>query len=431
MVAVIHTSSSLRAVLSYNERKVEEEQAICLAAENYPKEATELTFNQKLNLLQKQASLNLRTKINSVHVSLNFDPSERHDPDTLRAIAGSYMDKIGFGQQPYLVYQHMDAGHPHIHLLTTNIRPDGSRISLHNLGKNQSEKARKEIEIDFNLVKADGRKQQNPQIKPAMVSANYGKVETKRAIANVLTGVVDQYKFTSIPELNAVLKQYNVMADRGSEESRTYQKGGLHYRLLNREGERVGVPIKASDFHQKPTLKFLQSKFEMNEQLRQPDKTRIKNAIDFALYGDDNVTLDRLSKTLERDGIDTVLRKNDTGLIYGITYVDHRTGSVFNGSSLGKNYSAKAIQERCGPTQEMPRNSMSNDYTIGKSNADFENRDSDRSSHFTIPEFRQHNESKISDSSDALFDPVKQDGYMPGQLRSSRRKKKKGMSQSL
>jgi hypothetical protein len=104
-----------------------------------------------------------------------------------------------------------------------------------------------------------------------------------------------------------------VAADRGSEDSRTFKKGGLHYRLLMRKGERVGVPIKASDFHQKPTLKYLKTKFEINEQLRQTDKLRIKNAIDFTLYGKTNVTLDRLINNLERDGIDTVLRKNDTG----------------------------------------------------------------------------------------------------------------------
>ena len=43
-----------------------------------------------------------------------------------------------------------------------------------------------------------------------------------------------------------------------------------------------------------------------------------------------------------------MLRQNDTGRIYGITYVDHKSKVVFNGSDLGKQYSANAIQERCG-----------------------------------------------------------------------------------
>jgi len=60
-----------------------------------------------------------------------------------------YMEKIGFCEQPYLIYRHYDAGHPHIHIVSINIRRDGSRISLHNIGRNQSEKARKEIENEF------------------------------------------------------------------------------------------------------------------------------------------------------------------------------------------------------------------------------------------------------------------------------------------
>ena len=56
------------------------------------------------------------------------------------------MEKIGFGEQPYLTYQHFDAGHPHIHIVSVKVRADGSRIDTQNIGRNQSEKARKEIE---------------------------------------------------------------------------------------------------------------------------------------------------------------------------------------------------------------------------------------------------------------------------------------------
>ncbi|MCE7070577.1 hypothetical protein LZG74_09705 [Dyadobacter sp. CY327] len=169
-----------------------------------------------------------------------------------------------------------------------------------------------------------------------MVSANYGKVETKRAILNILARVIEKYKFTSLPELTAALNRYNVAADRGNEESRTFKKGGLYNRMLNAKGERVGVPIKASDFHQKLTLNYLQNRFKINDQLRQTDKLRVKKAIDFTLYGKTNVTLDRLINILKREGIDTVLRKNESRLIYEITYVDHRSKAVFNGSSFGK-----------------------------------------------------------------------------------------------
>lgn len=77
-------------------------QALCIAAEKYPKQVEHLSVSQKLNFLQNQASLNMRSKVNSIHTSLNFDTSEQIHKEKLNEITASYMDKIGFGQQPLL-----------------------------------------------------------------------------------------------------------------------------------------------------------------------------------------------------------------------------------------------------------------------------------------------------------------------------------------
>ncbi len=122
MVAVIHAGSSLRTALNYNEQKGQQQGAVCLAAGNYPKDAEDLTFYQKLNRLQNQSELNVRTKVNCVHISLNFDPSEKFSVEKLKEISDLYLQKISFANQPYLLYQHNDSGHPHVHIVTTNIK---------------------------------------------------------------------------------------------------------------------------------------------------------------------------------------------------------------------------------------------------------------------------------------------------------------------
>jgi len=353
MVAVIHVSKRFHNVLNYNEKKVSEQAAACLEAANYPKNASDLSFSQKLKRLENQSSLNERTKVNCVHISLNFDPSEQLSDSLLKDIAAEYMDKIGFSGQPYLLYRHNDAGHPHVHIVSTNIRNDGKRIELHNLGKNQSEKARKQIELKYGLMRPeDSKNKQRYELSPVNVQkVLYGKAATKRAVTTVLNKVISEYKFSSLPELNAVLRQYNVAADRGTERSRINQNNGLVYRILDERGEKVGVPIKASDFYNKPTLSFLQERFKLNEPQKAIHKSRLKNAIDFALLKKDNQTLKSLVTALGRDGINVILRQNEQGFIYGLTYVDHRTKCVFNGSDLGKSYSAKAIMERCNAVQ--------------------------------------------------------------------------------
>ncbi|CAA9196010.1 hypothetical protein FLA105534_00903 [Flavobacterium bizetiae] len=162
MVAVIKTGSSLRNIFNYNENKVKQGAAECIGEGNYPLEVDKLSAAMRLNRLLKLAALNDNVKRNSVHISLNFDPSETALPNAkLVKIAHAYMQKIGFADQPYLIYRHHDAGHPHIHLVSIKIRKDGSRIDMHNIGRNQSEAARKEIEKMFGLVQAQGRKNSN------------------------------------------------------------------------------------------------------------------------------------------------------------------------------------------------------------------------------------------------------------------------------
>ncbi|OXB10196.1 relaxase [Flavobacterium plurextorum] len=363
MVAIIKTGHSIHSIFNYNENKVKQGVAECIGEGNYPLDADKMSDTMKLNRFLKQAALNDNVKRSSVHISLNFDPSENYSKDKLMEVANSYMEKIGFGQQPYLVYQHHDSGHPHIHITSIKVRADGSRINMHNIGRNQSETARKEIEKSFGLVVAEGRtKNQNIELQPiSKGKVRYGRIQSKKAISNVLSQVLSSYKFASLAEFNAVLRQYNVLADRGNENSRIFKAKGLVYRILDENGKPIGVPIKASDFYYKPTLKFLEEKFKTNTTNQISDIRRVKNAIDMAFLRT-KISLSELVKILEKEGINTVFRKNTEGLLYGITYVDHTTKCVFNGSTLGKQYSAKAIQERCtsiNPTEQKNPNLIS------------------------------------------------------------------------
>lgn len=354
MVAIIHSSKSLRNALHYNENKVRHKVANFIHSGNYPKDTHLLGFSDKINRLERLAGLNQQTKINSLHISLNFDLSDKLDEKKLKEITDWYLKEIGFCAQPYLVYQHNDSGHPHIHIVTTNIRSDGSRISLHNLGRNKSEKARKEIEKEFELKQAQQNHRLDYELKPVNVTkVQYGKAETKRAIANVLNHVLPSYKYASLVELNAVLQQYNIIADRGSEKSRIYQSKGLVYRILDTDRQKIGVPIKASLIYSKPTLKNIEANFEKNDREKQAHKRRVTNAIDFLFIKNANQSLPDLMKALQKENIAVLSRQNDNGIIYGITYVDHHTKCVFNGSQLGKQYSANAIQQRCTAEQQL------------------------------------------------------------------------------
>jgi hypothetical protein len=352
MVARIRTGKSMLGALNYNESKVRNGDAVCVAANMFGADVNELTFEAKRQRFAEAISRNRKSKTNVVHISLNFAVEEKIDKSTLSRIADAYMEKIGFSSQPYLVYQHFDSGHPHLHILSTSIQDNGKRIQLHDIGRIRSEKARKEIEEDFSLIKAEGKKQfLNSVLDPKQLQkALYGKAETGKTISRIVNTISRKYKYTSLPELNAVLGQYNVMADRGKEESVMFTKKGLQYSLLDGKGNKVGVPIKASRIIGKPTLKNLEKQFKLNEALRGPLKKRLQDKIDLVFSYGSHPRLRDFVKALQDENIITVFRQNDQGRIYGLTFIDQQQRVVFNGSDLGKQYGAKAIIERLTET---------------------------------------------------------------------------------
>jgi hypothetical protein len=344
MVCKVRSGKNIKGALNYNENKVKEGVAECIGAANFVGEPQHLRFFDKLARFEQLVEKNTRAKTNCVHISLNFDVSEKLNQNKLNEIAADYMDKIGFGDQPYLVYQHNDAAHPHLHIVTTNIQEDGKRISIHNLGKNQSETARKEIEDKYGLVKAGSTHKQ--ALHTNLNKAVYGKSETKRTIDNIVGEVIKRYKFSSLTEFNAVLRQYNVMADRGKEGMLMYERNGLRFSLLDSKGNKVGVPIKASALYSKPTMKTLQSVFDTNSLLKESHKERLTKIIDSFFHATDKHTRANFCSYMKLYEINAMFREGKDGRVYGLTLVDNRKCTVFNGSDLGKGYSGQALMKR-------------------------------------------------------------------------------------
>lgn len=347
MVARVKSGKTIRGVLSYNENKVKEGAAQCIDAAGFGCLPEELSFTNKLSRFNDLTDRNKIAKTNAIHISLNFHRDEQLSEQTLKEIAATYMEKIGFGDQPYLVYRHFDAAHDHIHIATVNIKPDGKRIDIHCIGRNESEQARKEIEKVFGLIKAE--EQENAitaGLKPADLSkAEYGKRPTKNEISNIVRTVAKHYRYASFKEYSDILKEYNVLANRGEPGTKMYKGGGLVYQLIDRKtGKAVGVPIKSSSIYEKPTLKDIEARYEKNKEIRKNYRQRIMRTIDKALAA----ASDRQSflSLLKAENIIADFKTNEEGYTYGVTFIDKMTRCFFNGSDIAKGYSAKAILEQ-------------------------------------------------------------------------------------
>ena len=354
MVVRIRNRKSIQKALSYNERKVSKGAAELLLASGFACDVNQLGFTGKLRRFELLNERNAWIKANTLHISLNFPPEEVLSNEKMQMIALDYMDRIGFAGQPFLVYRHTDANHPHMHIVTTTIQEDGQPIRLHNIAKKRSEPARKVIEVNFGLIPAESRKRQQVYVPSAtdLLPANYGKEETKQVITNIVGEVLRSYRFTSLTEFNIILRQMNIVADRGKKASRMYQMGGMVYSILDEDGFRIGQSIKASDIDGEPTLKNLEQKFAANAVKKAVSKIYVGKAITAALARSRGPM--QLVESLKKRNIRLHFDQDRLGKIQAVYFVDHRNRATYTQEELGISLQAVLDKLRTLPPSIQP-----------------------------------------------------------------------------
>jgi len=345
MLALIAYEHNAHAPLQYNERKVVQGMAEVIGAENFIKGPDRLRLEDKLARFEQRTSLNERTENNMVHISVNFGKTEQLSNEKMREIAMAYMKEMKFGDQPYILYRHYDAGHTHMHIVSTNIRADGDQIRIGKKEITRSHDISRRLEKEFRLQPS---RRSGPEEKPLFEVDHaqkviYGEPGLKRAVSDVLNTVVNHYRYRSFDELNAVLKLYNVEANQGHEGSRLRAVGGVIYHALDDHGKRIGKPIKASLFHLKPTLRHLEERFRVNEHLGQEAKERIEMAVEWSLSGRPP-DWEGFREGLARQGISIVPAED--GKLF---FVDHQEKAVFDGKALRNDYDTDSLRNRCAP----------------------------------------------------------------------------------
>jgi hypothetical protein len=334
--------------LIYNEQKVDAGIAECLLAMNFIKDLPQLSREDKDDRLTQRISLNNRAGRKIDHIAIAFSSQDTISNDLMKVIAKRYMKAIGFEEQPFLVYRHFDTGHPHFHIVSPNIRPDGSRIDIDPSCVYRVKELIKKWEIEFSLTKIRRIRPENEEKYKIQQAQKIiiGQTPIKRGISNVLLAVMDRYKYTDLSEFNALLRLYNLRAERGGESSLCYQNKGLMYHVLDEGGNKVGIPIKASAFLLKPTLPNLEQRFARNKTLQQQHLQRVTTAIDWSLAGQPP-DWPGFREAMEEEGISVVVNPDKKDGPEGVFFIDLETKTVFSGESLGRGYGLDAIRAQC------------------------------------------------------------------------------------
>ncbi|WP_293908309.1 conjugal transfer protein MobB [Sphingobacterium sp. UBA5670] len=343
MIAKIGRSANLYGALAYNNLKMEKENGQILFTNKIIETASgQYSVAQLTQSFAPYLLANLNTEKHTLHISLNPDPKDNVSDDKYREMVQQYMREMGYGEQPFVVFKHTDIDRSHIHIVSVCVDENGKKIS-DKFEKIQSMNICRELEKRYNLIPATKKeRQQNDKVfKPV----DYRAGDVKSQIASVVRHLPSYYKYQSLGEYNALLSLFNITTEKVEGELQGKMRQGLLYIPLNEKDERTGHPFKASLFGKNAGLPALELHFaKCKEVLKDhPTKQTLKAAVTIALQ----TTADELSfkKQLSAQGINVVVRRNDAGRIYGMTFIDHNSKSVWNGSRLAKELSANTFND--------------------------------------------------------------------------------------
>ena len=342
MVAKINVGSSLYGVLAYNQKKIDEEEGrVLLTNRMFESEDGNFNIHRCMESFQMQLPQDIRTEKPIIHISLNPHPDDKLSDEQLALIAEEYMDKLGYGKQPYIVYKHEDIDRHHIHIISLRVDEYGKKLN-DKFEFRRSKDITRELERKYGLHPAE---KLNYPKQAHLKKVDYQAGNVKKQISNTVKGVMQNYRFQSLGEYKAVLSLYNIHAEEVKGEVRGRKYHGIVYSATNNDGEKKGNPIKSSLIGKSVGVVTVKRKMKQTAELWKKGDLRaqIKNTIQKVL--ENSTSMDHFKDDLKKRGIDLILRKNDAGRIYGVTFIDHQNRIALNGSRLGKAFSANAISQ--------------------------------------------------------------------------------------
>lgn len=346
MVAKISVGSSVYGALAYNAEKINKEKGRVLDTNKiYNDGSGNIDIRRAFEDFKLWMPQSCKAEKTMMHISLNPHPDDVLSEAQYTQLAHEYMEKMGFGDMPYLIVKHEDIDRHHIHIVALRVRQDGTAISTKN-NYYRSKEITRELERKYGLHTAEHQKI-TPDMPITKIDPNG---DIKRQVANTVKMVGMRYKFQTMGEYNAVLGLYNVKCEQtdGRVNGREYH--GLVYFATDDNGNVIASPFKASRLGKFASRTVIDSRFEKTADKIEvkPTKITVAEAMAQSSGKDDFIA------RLKEKNIDLVLRYTDDGRIYGATYIDHNTKTVLNGSRLGKQFSANSLDAWFNNPTERP-----------------------------------------------------------------------------
>ena len=221
MVPKVNSGANVYGVLQYNRIKVEAGEGRILYMQGIPERSDgRFSIEECAEAFGYYTALNPRVRKPVVHFSLNPSPEDRLSEAQLTRLAAEFMERMGYGRQPYVVFLHEDIARRHMHVVSVRVDEQGRKID-HNNELRRAMAVCRELEHEYGLhVPEDGGVQTEPE---ELHRVDYLRSDLKHQLRNVVMTLKQQYGFQSLAEFNTLLERYGLAAEevRGDVRGQT------------------------------------------------------------------------------------------------------------------------------------------------------------------------------------------------------------------
>jgi len=345
MVAKINSGSSLYGAIIYNQEKVNKGTAQIIGGNKMIMDIsgnTENVFHQTLLSFEDYLLANKRTEKPVIHISLNPSPEDKLTNPKFASLAKDFMEKMNLGDQPYIVYLHEDIDRRHIPIVSVRVDEQGRKIN-DSFEHRRSMDACRELELQYGLKTVSDNKRD--LTAGYLKKVDYLKGDIKRQVSNTLKSVISGYKFQSFGEYNALLSCYNIEGKLLKGEKFGKEYNGVVYTVTDNNGNIQCNPFKSSLFGKSFGYEGFNKRMKKTADAFKNGKfsPQIEEDIHSVMGIADSKRM--FVDLLKMRGIYVVFRENEHRRIYGVTYIDHNRKEVYNGSRLGKEFSANVMND--------------------------------------------------------------------------------------
>ena len=309
-----------KVVVDYNYDKVEADKGRVIFSNNITSEGdTYITKEMYKAALEPYLKANIRTENTVFHASINPVPGTQFSDELIAKVAAEYMEKMGYGRQPYVVFRHNDIDRVHYHIISIRVGRNGKKIN-DSYERLHSTSLSRELEKKYHLA--------------THLSGDYSQRESATQDIRTVLSMATEYNLENVSQLRCLLEAYGITLDH----YQTHRGSNMGYVSLY-----GSKPIELSEIG--VDIDKMVDGCRRNASLNKGQKARLRGYISSAMrYARDEK---QLLSMLEKNGISLHLIRNADERVTGVIVIDHQNRAVVKGSSLGKEFSANIVNQWC------------------------------------------------------------------------------------